>query len=283
MTNGPSTSDKGLLPAWALLPGWLLFTGQTIFISRIVYESTVLTCFHGPQMVGFAMLHGAHSFFLLGLFFLPFGALFAIAMLVFGALKKFRFQSREWVLLAALIISFSALFVPYEAWERLDMKFCGAPGPLGDQFLRDAAITGDLGRVKKLVSEGCELNHASGAGDTPLSNAVKGRSIEVARFLLANGADVSLRNSLTGETPLMEAANSGDTEMLKLLLAQGADPCAVNRNLENWNQENAQRIAEKKHNQSAAEYLAAHSHCSLPPPPPMTCTNESAATCVEVH
>lgn len=279
MTNGPLTSDKSLLPAWALLSGWILLVGQAIFISRIVYESTVLTCVNGPQMVGFAMVHGAHNFFLLGLPFLPFGGLFAIVMLVFGAAKKFRFRPREWMLLAALLVSLSLLFVPYSTWERLDMKFCSS-GPLGDAALQDAARTGNLNLVKKLVAQGHNVNRDSGSGDTPLSSAVKGRNVDVVAFLISRGANVNAPNSLGGKTPLMEAANSGDTEMLKLLLAQGADPCAIDTN---WNQENAQRIAERKHHQSAAEYLATHSHCSLPPPPPTTCANESAATCVEVH
>ena len=277
MTAGTSTSDPGLLPAWARRFGWLFLIGQTIFISRIVYESTVLTCVDGPQMVGFIMFHGGHNFFLLGLPFLPFSALFFLAVLMFGAARRLRFSGSEWLLLAGFFVGFSLLSVSYPAWERFDMTFCGH-GPLADQFLRDAAITGELSSVMKLVSQGCDVNQASGAGDTPLSSAVKGRRIEIARFLLAKGADVNARNSLSRETPLMEAAYSGDTEMLKLLLAQGADPCTTDRN-----QENAQRIAEKKHNRAAAEYLGEHSHCSLPPPLPETCANESAATCVEVH
>jgi len=74
----------------------------------------------------------------------------------------------------------------------------------------------------------------------------------------------------------MKAVYSGDKQMLELLIAQGADPCAINNE---WDQENAQRIAEKKHNPAAAEY----SHCSLPSPPSTSCAKESAATCVEVH
>lgn len=229
------------------------------------------------------MAHGGPSFFLLGLVFLPIGALFFLGALILGVVKRFRFSGSEWSLLAGLFLGLTLLSVPYLAWERFDMKFCGGRGPLAEQFLRDAAITGDLGRVMKLVSEGCDFNHASGAGDTPLSNAVKGRRLEVARFLLAHGANVNGRNSLLGDTPFMEAARSGDTEMLKLLLAQGADPCATNRNVENWNLENAQRIAEKQHNRDAAEYLSAHSHCSLPLPPPTTCADQNSSNCVEVH
>jgi hypothetical protein len=279
VANGASTSDPGLLPAWARVCGWLFLLGQTLFISRIVYESTVLTCVDGPQMVGFSMAHGGHSFFLLGLLFLPFGALFFLVALVFGVVKKLRFNGREWALMAALFVSFSFLFVPYRVWEHLDMTVCSS-GPLGDAFLLEAARLGDLGQVTRLVAEGHSVNRDSGSDDTPLSSAIKGRKADVVAFLLSKGANVNAHNSLTGETPLMRAAYSEDTQMLELLIAQGADPCAINNK---WDQENAQRIAEKKHNPVAAEYLTAHSHCSLPPRLPASCANESAATCVEVH
>ena len=228
------------------------------------------------------MAHGAHNFFLLGLPFLPFGGLFFLVALIFGAVKRFRFSLREWMLLAALLVSFSLLFVPYRAWEHLDMAVCSS-GPLGDAVPLEAARTGDLGLVKRLVSQGHDVNRDSRSDDSPLSSAVEGSRREVAAFLLSKGVNVNAHNSLSGETPLMKAAYSGDTEMLRLLLAQGADPCAMHRNFENWNQENAQRIAEKRHNRAAAEYLVAHSHCSLPQPPPSSCADESAATCVEVH
>ena len=279
MTNGTSTGGPDLLPAWARVCGWLFLIGQTIFIGRIVYESTVLTCVHGPQMVGFSMAHGGHSFFLLGVFFLPFGALFFLVALVFGVVKKLRFNVREWALMAALLVSFSFLFVPYRMWEHLDMTVCSS-GPLGDEFLLEAARLGNLGQVARLVAEGHSVNRDSGSDDTPLSSAIKGRRVDVVAFLVSKGANVNAHNSLSGETPLMKAAYLGDTQMLELLIAQGADPCAINNK---WDQENAQRIAEKKHNPAAAEYLAAHTRCSLPPRLPTSCANESAATCVEVH
>jgi ankyrin repeat protein len=193
--------------------------------------------------------------------------------------KKLRFNGREWALMAALFVSFSFLFVPYRVWEHLDMTVCSS-GPLGDAFLLEAARLGDLGQVTRLVAEGHSVNRDSGSDDTPLSSAIKGRKADVVAFLLSKGANVNAHNSLTGETPLMKAAYSEDTQMLELLIAQGADPCAINNK---WDQENAQRIAEKKHNPVAAEYLTAHSHCSLPPRLPASCANESAATCVEVH
>ena len=132
----------------------------------------------------------------------------------------------------------------------------------------------------KLVAQGHSVNHEAGDGETPMSAAAQDKRLEVARFLLEKGADVNHQSHLGGNTPLMEAAKSGNVEMAKLLLEQGADPCATMKYSDN---DNAQRIAEKTHNAAAVEYLAAHSHCVLPPPLPTACPNESAASCVEVH
>lgn len=233
--NDAAITGQHLLPRWARNSGWIFLAGQTLFIGRIVYESTVLTCADGPQMVGFAMIHGGHAFFLLGLPFLPFGALFAIGMLIFGAAKKLRFSPCEWTLLAVLVVSLSLLFVPYLAWEHFDMTVCSS-GPLGDAFLLEAARTGDLQLAKRLVAEGHSVNRDSGSDDTPLSSAVKGRNLEVIAFLLSKGANVNAHNSLSGETPLMKAAYSGDTQVIELPIAQGADPCAINNK---WDQKNA--------------------------------------------
>jgi ankyrin repeat protein len=161
----------------------------------------------------------------------------------------------------------------------LDVTVCSA-GPLGDAYLLNAARVGDIDQVMKLVAQGHSVNHEAADGETPLSAAALGKRLEVARFLLGKGADVNHQGSLGGNTPLMEAAKSANVEMVKLLLEHGADPCATLKYSDN---DNAQRIAEKTHNAAAAEYLAAHSHCVLPPPLPTTCPNGSAASCVEVH
>lgn len=279
MTIGPSATTAGLLPSRARVCGWFLLAGQSIFIIRIVYESTILTCGEGPQMVGFALVHVGPSIFLIGLLLLPFGFVFAAAMLVFGFFKRLRFSSSEWLLLGGFLLGILLLAVPYSTWERLDVTVCSA-GPLGDAYLLDAARVGDLDQVMKLVAQGHNVNHEARDGETPLSAAAQGKRLEVAQFLLEKGADVNHRNSLGGDTPLMAAAKSGNVEMAKLLLEHGADPCTVPKYQYN---DNAQRIAEKNHNSAAAEYLSAHSHCVPPPPLPTACANGSLATCVEVH
>src|SRR5216684_1348205 len=57
--------SPGLLSNWLRLSGWIILAVQSLFVARLVYESTFLTCWNGPQMVGFALMHVGPSFFLL--------------------------------------------------------------------------------------------------------------------------------------------------------------------------------------------------------------------------
>lgn len=277
--NDSAKPRSGLLPDWIRVSGWVILAVQSLFVARIVYESTFLTCWNGPQMIGFALMHVGPGIFLLGILFLPFGAVYSAAMLGFGLFRKLGFGRNEWLLLGGYVLSFSLLSLPYSTWERMDMTVCSS-GPLGDSFLEEGAVRGDFRQVKKLVEQGHNVNHASGGGETALSGAVRGGRVDIVRFLLAKGADVNQQNWLSSETPLMVAANSGDTEMIKVLLEHGADPC---RTIKYSDNESAQRIAEKKHNLAAAQYLASHSNCKLPPPLPTACAEANGATCVEVH
>ena len=90
----------------------------------------------------------------------------------------------------------------------------------GETPLMMASITGNLPVVKKLVLEKkAKIDHI---GWTPLHYACAKGQIEVAQFLVANGADVNSR-SLNGTTPLMMAAQSGNEPLIKFLLDNGAD------------------------------------------------------------
>src|SRR5260370_12233233 len=104
--------------------------------------------------------------------------------------------------MAALLVSFSFLFVPYRVWEHFDMTVCSS-GPLGDAFLLEAARLGNLGQVTRLVAEGHSVNRYSGSDDTPLSIAIKGRRANVVAFFLSKVANVNKHNNLTVSTPLL--------------------------------------------------------------------------------
>ena len=90
----------------------------------------------------------------------------------------------------------------------------------GETPLMIASINGDLPLVKTLVlKHRAQLDHI---GWTPLHYACSRGQLEVAQFLIANGALVDSTNP-GGTTPLMMAVQSGNEFLVKLLLDKGAN------------------------------------------------------------
>ena len=90
----------------------------------------------------------------------------------------------------------------------------------GETPLMMASIQGDLPVVKTLVLQNkARIDHI---GWTPLHYACAKGNLDVAKFLMANGANVD-SNALNGTTPLMMAVQSGNEELVRLLLDNGAD------------------------------------------------------------
>ena len=121
--------------------------------------------------------------------------------------------------------------------------------------LQVAAAAGRANLVKLLIAHGADVNHRDHDGHPPLLCAAFGamwkgapdwivkslfrrdddenedklwemvghEHVEVAKLLLAAGADVNARGGDCGLTPLMVAAIAGDAEMARLLLDHHAD------------------------------------------------------------
>jgi len=90
----------------------------------------------------------------------------------------------------------------------------------GETPVMMASIDGNLPLVKTLViGHKAQLDHI---GWTPLHYACAKGQLEVAQFLIANGAIVDSM-SLGNTTPLMMAVQSGNEQVVKLLLDKGAD------------------------------------------------------------
>ena len=96
----------------------------------------------------------------------------------------------------------------------------------GEVGLLAATNNDDLATVQAYISSGADVDMMSSDGSsTPLHNAVTRGSTEMARVLLAAGADPNI--STTDDfktTPLGEAAGKGNAEMIETLIANGADP-----------------------------------------------------------
>lgn len=90
-----------------------------------------------------------------------------------------------------------------------------------------AATFGNADVVKFLLANGAEVNMRNEREETALMVAAEHGQTEVVRVLLANGADVNAKDNL-GHTALMIAAASASVEIVKMLLAAGADRNAVN-------------------------------------------------------
>ena len=90
----------------------------------------------------------------------------------------------------------------------------------GETPLMMASIDGNLPLVKTLVIDHkAQLDHISW---TPLHYACARGHLDVAQFLIANGAIVDSM-SLGNTTPLMMAVQSGNEKVVKLLLDKAAD------------------------------------------------------------
>ncbi|XP_060527199.1 ankyrin repeat domain-containing protein 17-like isoform X2 [Cylas formicarius] len=95
--------------------------------------------------------------------------------------------------------------------------------PAEKTSLVEACTDGDVGTVKKLLTEGRSVHETSEEGESLLSLACSAGYFELAQVLLAMHANVEDRG-IKGEcTPLMEAASAGHLDIVRLLVHHGAD------------------------------------------------------------
>ncbi|ALO42680.1 ankyrin repeat domain-containing protein [Pseudoalteromonas phenolica] len=73
--------------------------------------------------------------------------------------------------------------------------------------LHQAVISGDLAKVKRLVSHGADINQLdSKMGNAPLHIAAQTDHTEIVKYLIEQGAFINLQTPRSGFTPLMVAA-----------------------------------------------------------------------------
>ena len=88
-----------------------------------------------------------------------------------------------------------------------------------------AALKGHLEMARKLIARGADVNKT---GWTPLHYAATGGHLEIMELLLEQHAYIDAE-SPNGSTPLMMAAHYGTAAAVKLLLEAGADPLLRNQ------------------------------------------------------
>lgn len=99
-----------------------------------------------------------------------------------------------------------------------------APNQEGRTPLMIAAQFGNLQVARTLVAFGADPNKEDSIyRDSAIHVAVLGGSKEMVELLLAHGADVNHKSNHSGESPLVYAALTGDAAMIEVLVARGGD------------------------------------------------------------
>jgi arginine deiminase len=96
-----------------------------------------------------------------------------------------------------------------------------------------AASEGDIEKLEELLEQGLDLNLAGYDKRTPLHLACAEGKVEVVKWLVSKGAEISSRDRW-GVTPLVEATKSGNREIQSVLQAA----FTANITCQTWNSEN---------------------------------------------
>jgi ankyrin repeat protein len=99
-----------------------------------------------------------------------------------------------------------------------------------DTRLADAAMHGDRDAVASLLKLHADVNGAQGDGSTALHWAAYKDDLEMAKLLLAAGADVKAKTREGGITPFFMACTNGDAALVEAMLKAGADANSVKSN-----------------------------------------------------
>ena len=90
--------------------------------------------------------------------------------------------------------------------------------------IHNAALNGNLNRVKALLNQGVPVNSRNEHGYTPLHEAASSGRLSVVQELLKRGAHVNPRTVNNGWTPLYLAAVWRHPHVIHALIKAGANP-----------------------------------------------------------
>ena len=103
----------------------------------------------------------------------------------------------------------------------LFVAFTKAADPKRDA-LWAAVRAGDVKAVREAVEKGADVNARNEYGVTALWIAAGKPKLEVVQFLVEKGANVNARDDIWYQTPLSSAVGGGKVEMAKYLIKSGA-------------------------------------------------------------
>ena len=221
MDTGQIKSQTSKLPMWLSGIGILAWIGTAVFEGRLIWEQTILSWEQGPQMIGFALVHGKYFFLLFTPFILLVWLIATLSVTIVALWRKKRVSVKRWVSLCLTCLLLAVFFLPESFWLRLSIDRISS-GPYAVDFLTNAAATGDLKTVEELLSRGVSINASKPRnGTTALHAAAVGGDMNVIKYLVHNGANINAVDS-SGKSPLDNAFSMNNDEVAKFLSDRGA-------------------------------------------------------------
>ncbi len=92
-----------------------------------------------------------------------------------------------------------------------------------EQELFDAAFMGKVEIARNLIARGADVNARDESGNTVLLTAVRPYGTDMVKLLVESGADVNAAGALE-DTPLISASRKELKDIVRILLDAGADP-----------------------------------------------------------
>ncbi|MFZ6029725.1 MAG: ankyrin repeat domain-containing protein [Chloroflexota bacterium] len=100
-------------------------------------------------------------------------------------------------------------------------------GAASDIFIE--AAVGDLKAVMTLINSGVDVNATNRHGHTALMMAAHQGHADIVKALVAAGADIDGRHSISGNTALIGAAHQGHVEIVQILVDAKAEVSIKNK------------------------------------------------------
>ena len=97
----------------------------------------------------------------------------------------------------------------------------------GDPRLSEAAMQGSKEAVRTLLKQRVDVDASQGDGTTALHWAAFRDDLDMAKMLIAAGANMKAETREGAITPLFMACTNGNAAMIDLLLKSGADANSV--------------------------------------------------------
>lgn len=214
----PPRETRGF-PVSISVIGWLLIVATACLAGRQIWEMTFLTWQHGPQMIGFAFLHGELAPLILSPMLLSLWLLLCLIVLCIWKIKRRAIARSTFVVLLAAVGVLGILSIPESFWDWMFVDHLVKSPKVAKLFVY-AAATGETRVVRGMLQRGVPPDLQDTEGNTALHAAAWAGQLGMAEFLIERHASVNAVN-LDGDSPLATATANRHAEVERLLEQHG--------------------------------------------------------------